>query len=611
MPAPSAPLQRFIEDELARAPLLIDQVLQTLVGAPLRFDPTATSAQRFALMETRENLERQRPILVRAFCDALREQVHRTAEQQAAAARGLALAQADELSLSLVDDSEIEADVELSRAIEIIHSTAEYELRELRSFTSSLVGDVYVAHETNPFRPDAYARALLACVRALKAPPADQLRLMHKAVTPFAQALRKAYAAACSRLEDQGVQPGTYRTVVLPPNAQGQRMRVLPPADLNALRDSMPVPFDMEPVEPAGSQVPSARRGPGGPTTTGVPPVVVVVPGGMPGGSGTPVAIPAQTANPALLQPGAFPPLVMPPAAPSTAPAGSTPRAMPLAPPLPGAVPEARSRVDQQLIELLTRLFDAILADRSLPGDVQLLLSRLQAPAVRVALRDPGVLDSYTHPVWEFLDRLVFSADRLPAEGPGRGQFLAYAKSLVENMSAESVQDAALYRWGIERLAAFDTHLLEQHRRQAQLQIESLRGLSVAPPGGGATPVAPPAEAALDVHSLETVPAELMDLPDSFSGPQPTAPDPLPAMQPGDWLRIFLQGSWRELKLLWNDARGEVWLFRQGGGRTWALRRAALERLNAAGLVDTMSPASLVQHAAQQVMRQLPQAQPR
>jgi hypothetical protein len=571
------PMQRFIDDELARAPLLIEQVLQTLLAAPLRFAPDASSAERRALIAQRDSLERARPQLVAAFATELRAQVDRVAEQQAAAVRGLTLAAADELSLSLVDDSEVAADVELSRAIEIIHSTAEYELRELRSFTSALVGDLHVAHDTNPLRPDAYARALLAGARAMPLPPPEQLRLMHDAVIPLAQALRKAYAAACGRLEEQGVQPGTYRTIVLPPNAHGPRTQVFAPADLHALRDSMPVPLDMEPIEPPA------------------PPRAAA------GGWAAPAPSTARTASsPPAAAASSAPAIASPGGAVSTPPAART---MPAAPPLPGGA--APSRVDQQLIELLTRLFDAILADRSLPGDVLQLLSRLQAPAVRVALRDPGVLDSYTHPVWEFMDRLVFSADRLPAEGPGRGQFLAYAKSLVDNMVGESLQDASLYRWGLDRLEAYDVHLLEQHRRQAQLQIDTLRALAVAPRDSG--PGQPAPEAALDVHALETVPADLMDLPEPGGAAAPATPGALPAIEPGEWLRMFLQGSWRELKLLWSDGRGELWLFRQGGGRTWALRRGALERLHAAGLVDTMSPASLVQHAAQQVLRQIPQ----
>jgi hypothetical protein len=543
-------LQAFIEDELARAPLLIDELLQQLADAPLRFPPNASTTERQAVLDAREALQRARPMMVRAFSQTLREQVTTTAEQQAAAVRGLSLAEADELSLSLVDEGEVAMDVALQRATVMIHSAAEYELRELGSYTSALVGDVHVAHDTNPLRPEAYARALAAAARAFPRPQAEQLALMHDCAMPLSQALRKAYAGAAGRLEDQGVTPAVHRTIVMPPGVVPPRGPSAPPppppADLHMLRDSMPVPFDMEPI--------------GGPAVA--PPAPMATP----------------TARPAVDRPPA---------------------------------PPQATRVDHQLIELLTRLFDAILADRTLPPDVQRLLSRLHTSAVRVALRDPAMLDSYSHPVWEFMDRLVFDASRHAGEAGPREKYLAYTDSLVDHMVREPTQDAALYRWGIGRLDAFAEHLLGQHARASQSQIDHLRTLAMLRNSSAAAADTGSGHSQpLDIGTLDTVPAELIDLP-APSGHAAGASRPLPALQPGEWLHLFLQGEWRELQLLWTDGRGEAWLFRQPGGRTWALRRAALERLNDAGLAEPLEPPSLVQHAAQLVLRQVAPPPPR
>lgn len=521
----SAPLQSFIDDELARAPLLMDQVLQTLLDAPLKFDPTATSSQRHAVIDRHERLGRARAAVVKAFAASLREQVLGIAREQAAARGGPLSKLPDDLSLALVDEDEVAADVEVQRAIVVLGSSTEYELRELRSFTSALAGDMNVAHDTNPFRPDAYARALLAAVRALPAPGAEQLAVMRQAVTPLAEGLRKAYAAACTRLEDQGVEPGAFRTIVLPPGVTGpaRAAPAAPRADLHALRDSMPVPLDDLP-EPVPARAPRAG---------------------------------------------------------------------------------ASARVDQQVIELLTRLFDAIVRDRQLGAPVQALIARLQSSAVRVALRDPSLLQNYEHPVWVFLDRLAFLAARHREEPAGADRFLRYAQGLVENMTGEPVQDAALYRWAAERLVAFEEHSLLQRCQQVQGQIDALRTQSLGGPGSPGTPS--PAAQALDVGQLETVPAELMDL---SPAPPPASParECLPAIGPGDWLTLFLQGQWRELQLLWTDGPRRMWLFRQPGGRTWALQGSAVQRLHDAGLAEPLEPESLVQHAAQQVMRHLPPA---
>ncbi len=545
MPQANPLLQRFIEDELARAPLLIEQVLQALADEPLRFPPEASPSERQAMVDARKTLEMSRPLLVRAFTGVLREQVTATAQQQAAEARG-AKGAATTLSLSLVDENEVLADVELSRAVEIIHSVAEYELRELGAFTSALVGDLHVAHDTNPFRPDAYARALWAAANALPGPRPQQVSLMRQACTPLAQALRKAYAAACTRLESQGVEPGTYRTIVLPSGSRAPRPADRqPPADLNMLRDSMPVPLDMMPPPPPPRPAPAPQPAP------------------------APVAPPP--------------------------------------PPQRTAPPEApASRSDQQLVELMTRLFDAILTDRALPSDVQLLITRLQASALRVALRDPTTLDSYAHPVWQFIDHLAFDAERLVPEAEHRERLLQYGQSLIDNMTREPVQDAALYRWALSRLQAFENHLLAQHCRAVQPQIDSLRALAGTPAPAQQAPAAAEPQA-LDIGSLDTVPADLMDAPSALPAGHSDTERHLHAPEPGQWLRVFLQGNWRDMQLLWTDKQAELWLYRQGrGGRTWALRRAALERLHAEGLAHPLQPRSLLHHAAQQVLRQIP-----
>src|SRR5690606_38182021 len=73
--------------------------------------------------------------------------------------------------------------------------------------------------------------------------------------------------------------------------------------------------------------------------------------------------------------------------------------------------------VDRSSIELLTRLFGALLRDARLAPAAQWLLSRLQASALRVVLDDASLLDDERHAVWRFVDRLVFDAELLGTEG--------------------------------------------------------------------------------------------------------------------------------------------------------------------------------------------------
>ena len=60
---------------------------------------------------------------------------------------------------SLVDDDDVTADIEIARIVERANMELEEPLRELRTYTSALVGDVNTARDTNPLRPEVWVRA--------------------------------------------------------------------------------------------------------------------------------------------------------------------------------------------------------------------------------------------------------------------------------------------------------------------------------------------------------------------------------------------------------------------------------------------------------------------
>jgi hypothetical protein len=67
---------------------------------------------------------------------------------------------------------------------------------------------------------------------------------------------------------------------------------------------------------------------------------------------------------------------------------------------------QAPHRADRQAIELVSRLFDAMLGDEPPAAGRGLLISRLHGPAMRLALRDTSLLDKGEHPLWHFINRL-------------------------------------------------------------------------------------------------------------------------------------------------------------------------------------------------------------
>jgi len=219
----SAALQSFVDDELNRAPMLaqkvIDDTLMVLSNMPMSASPT----ERFQAVDLAMTLRPQRQRVASAYVESLRHHVKRQMAGEPAPWQEAAPLTGGRLganSLQLVDETKVSSDVLISQCITQIKTIAEFELRELTTFMSSLAGDMQVTADHNPFKAEVQARALWAAAQCL--PEAGGLRavFMKYGSAPFAQELRRSYASACGRLEDAGIQPAVYGTVVVPSGAK-------------------------------------------------------------------------------------------------------------------------------------------------------------------------------------------------------------------------------------------------------------------------------------------------------------------------------------------------------------------------------------------------------
>jgi hypothetical protein len=464
---------------------------------------------------------------------------------------------APKLSLALVDEEEVSVDVEISHTIEAIRSVAEYELRELQTFVAALVGDMDVTRDHNPFRAETHARALWAAAQALPMSRGYQVTFMRHGSMALAQVLRKTFAAASSRLEAAGVEPASHRTLVLPSGSRRQRPTSNEASfspDLLRIRESMPVreapPAPAPPLDAVLEATDSELRR---------------------------LSPDTETAEYEALRRQHHDRLVQ----------------------------SAKTPVDQQLVELVSRLFDNILTDRLLAPDIKLLLSRLQAPALRVALRDPKTLDKEGHPVWQFADQLAFLGEVLPPPGSAeRDRVLHFMQGLIDHLIGEQEQNAALYQWALERLLKHEQQRLEQRCHAAADEITSLMQLEDRIEASRETSSS--MGGTLDVAQLDTVPAALIDAEPERKKAPATAQAWVTRLAPGQWVRMFMQGRWVTAQLLWPGERGELYLFGDSiSPTTWAVRRRALLTLHGENLLNSLEPRPLVRAAAKQVMRQM------
>lgn len=505
-PRPSLP--QFVDDELSRAPLLMQEVLNGVAAL-------VTSPVPMLLPDVQRLVRLYRHDLVTQFTARLNHLL-RPEAPGARAQHGLA-------TLSLVEDQAVATDVELSRTVEAVRGAAEFELRELRAFTSALVGDMHVARDTNPLRPELFVRALWEALGELPASASLQLAFLRCATPPLAKAMRLYYAAACTRLEDAGVTASSYRTIITGTQSRSWHRQNPPPRDLGGLRQTMPA-----------------------------------------------AALPAS----------------------------------------PAAVSSALG----DGLALLPRIFAAILQGSDLPPDVQALLQRVQPVALRVARQDPTTLDAYTHPMWEFMDRIAFLSEvhAQPAD-PQRQQLLVQAGALVDAMTHEEAPDAASFRWALKRLS---TQAQQQFEQRLQAAAEHIATLETLGPRFTPTAAEDGSTLPLDAATLSTVQADLLDGANAQAAARSARPaaeagadapsDWLEAQQPGAWARVFIGGHWRMLQVLWHA--DDLWLYAELASetrQTWALRQSALERLHAEGLLRELQQRSLVRRAAARLMRQI------
>jgi uncharacterized protein DUF1631 len=371
--------------------------------------------------------------------------------------------------------------------------------------------------------------------------------------------LRKAFAGASSRLEAAGIEPASHRTLILPAGSRGMHRpksaETTFSPDLGRIRDSMPMPLD-------------------------------------------PPAAPRRSLDEVLTQMD----VALQQLAPETDLAAQGQLRERQREQLVDSAPTA---VDRQQIELLSRLFDSILADQLLHADVRLLISRLQSPFIRVALREPTTMDRDAHPAWRFMDRIAFLGSVLPEPGDARrGQTLAFVQSLIDHLVGEPEQNASLYHWALERLGQHEQQLFERRCTAAAQEIASLQALEDRLVASSTTPST--LHGAIDLAQLDTVPAALIDTEPAQKRPVTASHQWLQQRRPSEWLRMFMQGRWVQAQLLWPGDRGELWLIGDGDSNaTWAVRRRALATLHTENLLDAIEVRSLLRDAAKRVMRRM------
>ncbi len=152
-----------------------------------------------------------------AFEDSLDERIQREVSPQEGAQR---TAQTRWDALTLVDDSEVEAQIDADRLGVTIQHTCEWELRELDSFVGAMLEQGRPDKERNPLRPDVLGKALVTAVEAVTDRAEIRKVLAAEIARALAVTMPGVYRDIVADLRSAGIQPLSMavRTVASPGN---------------------------------------------------------------------------------------------------------------------------------------------------------------------------------------------------------------------------------------------------------------------------------------------------------------------------------------------------------------------------------------------------------
>ncbi|WP_457674263.1 DUF1631 family protein [Thiolapillus sp.] len=133
-------------------------------------------------------------------------------------------------------------------------------------------------------------------------------------------------------------------------------------------------------------------------------------------------------------------------------------------------------RNDQQIIEIIFRIFDHILDDEAIPNAVRALLGRLQIPVLKTAIQDPSFVDNEEHPARRLLDSIASTSIgwRDTGEASERS-LLNHIREIVERIVREYDKDIGLFE---EALAEFNEYVRTREKTRKAMEQRITQAIS-------------------------------------------------------------------------------------------------------------------------------------
>jgi len=239
--AESVRFNDHVQDQLGRAPELAHRIVaRTQVALRDSSSDLSLAQDRNLLFGVAETVQARRADFEASLTQHIQDEIRAT-QGDGPAGRKLHELSIDELTL--VDESQAEQDIEISRTVQLIDLVAEWELRELQACTSALQGDSTPRPHTNPLRPAVFARALGHATRVLPLSAGERNMLLRLTGRVLADCLREHYREAAESLKSLGCSPLPFKAVKHPRRGSPPSgVIVTQPGALQTLLDRLPLP---------------------------------------------------------------------------------------------------------------------------------------------------------------------------------------------------------------------------------------------------------------------------------------------------------------------------------------------------------------------------------
>ena len=408
---------------------------------------------------------------------------------------------ADFLTLSLVEDSELEEKLAMDEIATRLSRKCDEELSALSQRMGFLLSEPELKEQANPMSPDTVVKALRTACDQMTSGFEAKLAVMKLVEQHMAKEMLGVYHEINAHLIARQVMPQirpTFRrsqTSVRPKPAAGSALQTdtKPPADSNgnAAADIFATLQQLlagGKLFDAGMSAGMANPPLHGVTTGSFAPVppdargqasafgpdMAQILSGFPLPSGSTASLVSTLSQLQLQASGNFSTSIVPAVGVETVKGASLVPQNAVREIKSCGVADGSSQVDAMTIDIVAMLFDFVFDDKAVPDAIKALIARLQIPILKVAILDKSFFSRKNHPARRLLDLLADASVSFVGDATHEDSLYRKTHEIVDRIQTDFDTDIQLFS---QMVARFEEFLATREAANANIVEQSARAL--------------------------------------------------------------------------------------------------------------------------------------